>query len=51
MNPVEEKSLSRELLSSKSRIYRFSVVIREGYRWILCINSRAAGMLLTGRFI
>lgn len=34
MNPDEEKSLSRELVSSKSRIYRFSVVIekdKDGY--------------------
>ena len=34
MNHVEEKSLSRELVSSKSRIYSFSVVIErdiDGY--------------------
>lgn len=34
MNPDEEKSLSRELVSSKSRVYRFSVVIErdiDGY--------------------
>ena len=34
MNPDKEKSLSRELVSSKSRIYRFSVVIekdKDGY--------------------
>ena len=34
MNPVEEKNLSRELVTSKSRVYRFSVVIekdRDGY--------------------
>jgi predicted RNase H-like HicB family nuclease len=34
MDPVEEMNISRELVSSKARIYRFSVVIekdREGY--------------------
>lgn len=34
MNPGEEKSLSQELVSNKSRIYRFSVVIErdiDGY--------------------
>jgi predicted RNase H-like HicB family nuclease len=34
MDPVEEINISRELVSSKARIYRFSVVIekdREGY--------------------
>jgi predicted RNase H-like HicB family nuclease len=34
MNPVEKENFYRELTSSKSRIYRFSVVIekdRDGY--------------------
>ena len=34
MNPVEEKNLYRELMSNKSRVYRFLVVVekdRDGY--------------------
>jgi predicted RNase H-like HicB family nuclease len=34
MNPVQETNLSRELVSSKARVYRFSVVIekdKDGY--------------------
>jgi len=29
MNPVEETNLSREIVSNKSRVYRFSVVIEK----------------------
>ena len=34
MNPAEETNLSRELVSDKARVYRFSVVIekdKDGY--------------------
>ena len=34
MNPVQEKNLSRELIGSRSRVYRFSVVVekdKDGY--------------------
>ena len=34
MNPAEETNLSRELVSNKARVYRFSVVIekdKDGY--------------------